>query len=200
MARRVSAKKEEEFAKNGRHPVCTCPNLIPDGLRRKYRRGLAGSTRYLAGLSSGKPKFARFGYAEKMEYWAVVWGTIIMGGAGLAIWLKMDVTRFLPRWAVDVAITVHYYEAILACLAILVWHFYHVIFDPDVYPFNWACWNGKVSRHWHEEEHPLDKPGPVAPAPPGVISSALSKAAIKINSVPPENPGSVPASNISSRK
>jgi hypothetical protein len=73
------------------------------------------------------------------------------------IWFKMEVTRLLPRWAVDVALTIHYYEAILACLAIVVWHFYHVIFDPDVYPLNWACWNGKVTRHWQEEEHPLDR-------------------------------------------
>ena len=118
---------------------------------------LKDSGRYLSGLSEQKPKIGRFGYAEKMEYWAVVWGTVIMGVTGLMIWFKMDVTRFLPRWAVDVATTVHLYEAILACLAIVVWHFYHVIFDPDVYPLNWACWNGKVSRHWQEEEHPLDK-------------------------------------------
>ena len=91
-----------------------------------------------------------------MEYWAVIWGTIIMGVTGLMIWFKMDVTQFLPRWAVDVALTIHYYEAILACLAIVVWHFYHVIFDPDVYPLNWACWNGKVSKHWQEDEHPLE--------------------------------------------
>jgi len=116
----------------------------------------AANARYLTGLSKTKPKFARFGYAEKMEYWAVIWGTIIMGTTGLMIWFKLDVTRFLPRWAVDVALTIHYYEAILACLAILVWHFYHVIFDPDVYPVNWACWNGRVSKEWYEEEHPLD--------------------------------------------
>src|SRR5947199_7085184 len=79
-----------------------------------------------------------------------------MGVSGLMIWFKMDVTRFAPRWLVDVAVTIHYYEAILACLAIVVWHFYHVILDPDVYPLNWACWNGKVSRHWQKEEHPLD--------------------------------------------
>ncbi|MCW5551893.1 MAG: NapC/NirT family cytochrome c [Verrucomicrobiae bacterium] len=114
------------------------------------------AVRYLFGLSSDKPRIGRFGYAEKMEYWAVVWGTIIMGVTGLMIWLKMDVTAWLPRWAVDVALTIHYYEAILACLAILVWHFYHVMFDPDVYPLNLACWDGKVSKHWHEEEHPLD--------------------------------------------
>jgi formate dehydrogenase gamma subunit len=117
-----------------------------------------GYVRYLTGLSREKPKIGRFGYAEKMEYWAVVWGTIIMGVTGLMIWFKMDVTRFLPRWAVDVGLTIHYYEAILACLAIVVWHFYHVIFDPDVYPLNLACWDGYVTKHWQEEEHPLDTP------------------------------------------
>ncbi|MBE0541362.1 MAG: cytochrome b/b6 domain-containing protein [Verrucomicrobia bacterium] len=114
------------------------------------------AVRFLVGLSPDKPRIGRFGYSEKMEYWAVVWGTIIMGVTGLMIWLKMDVTLWLPRWAVDVALTIHYYEAILACLAIIVWHFYHVMFDPDVYPLNLACWDGKVSKHWQEEEHPLD--------------------------------------------
>ena len=118
---------------------------------------LADNARYLAGRSQEKASIGRFGYAEKMEYWAVIWGTLIMGATGLMIWLKMEVTRFLPRWTVDVALTIHYYEAILACLAIVVWHFYHVVFDPDVYPLNWACWNGKVSKHWLTEEHPLER-------------------------------------------
>jgi formate dehydrogenase gamma subunit len=123
-------------------------------------KDLAENARYLGGLSKEKAKIGRFGYAEKMEYWAVIWGTIIMGVTGLMIWFKLDVTRFLPRWAVDVATTIHYYEAILACLAIIVWHFYHVIFDPDVFPINWACLTGKVSKHWHEDEHPLDTTAP----------------------------------------
>jgi formate dehydrogenase gamma subunit len=114
------------------------------------------AVRYLAGWSDEKPKIGRFGYAEKMEYWAVLWGTILMGATGLMIWFKLDVTRFLPRWAVDVALTIHYYEAVLACLAIVVWHFYHVIFDPDVYPLNTACWNGRVTEEWQKHEHPLD--------------------------------------------
>jgi formate dehydrogenase gamma subunit len=122
----------------------------------KDLKDVTDSARYLTGLSDAKPRIGRFGYAEKMEYWAVVWGTIIMGVTGLMIWLKIDVTKFLPRWAVDVSTTIHYYEAILACLAIIVWHFYHVIFDPDVYPLNRAFWNGKVSKHWQEEEHPLE--------------------------------------------
>jgi hypothetical protein len=48
------------------------------------------------------------------------------------------------------------YEAILACLAVLVWHLCPVIFDPDVYPLNRAVWDGRVWRQWLEEEHPLD--------------------------------------------
>jgi len=109
-------------------------------------------------LCHGKPraKFGRFGYPEKAEYWAVVWGTIIMGATGFIIWFPVEFTRWLPGWAVDVATTIHYYEAVLACLAIVVWHFYHVIYDPDVYPMNWACWDGKVSEEWYRHEHPLD--------------------------------------------
>jgi formate dehydrogenase gamma subunit len=131
-------------------------DLLPS---KKDALDVVQNARYLIGLGRQKPKIGRFGYAEKMEYWAVIWGTIIMGVTGLMIWFKIDVTRFLPRWAVDVALTIHYYEAILACLAIVVWHFYHVIFDPDVYPLNWACWNGKVSAHWQLEEHPLEVNG-----------------------------------------
>ena len=109
---------------------------------------------YLAGWTKQKPQIGRFGYAEKMEYWAVGWGTLIMGATGLTIWLKIDVTRWLPRWVVDVATTIHYYEAVLACLAIVVWHFYHVIFDPDIYPLNTACLDGRISEEFQAHEHP----------------------------------------------
>jgi formate dehydrogenase gamma subunit len=133
---------------------------------RQDIRDVWQAARYLAGARDAKPGIGRFGYAEKMEYWAVVWGTVIMGATGLMIWFKIDVTRLLPRWAVEVALTIHYYEAVLACLAILVWHFYHVIFDPDVYPLNRACVDGKVPSDWYEEEHPLDRePLTEAPAP-----------------------------------
>jgi cytochrome b subunit of formate dehydrogenase len=117
-------------------------------------------------LALGKPKaqFERFGYPEKIEYWAVVWGTVVMGVTGLAIWFKIDVTQWFPRWIIDVAVTIHYYEAILACLAIVIWHFYHVMFDPDVYPMNFAWLDGKVAKHWHEEEHPLEKADTAAEA------------------------------------
>ena len=139
------------------------------------------AVRYLFGLRKDKPKIGRFGYAEKMEYCAVGWGTIIMGFTGLMLWFKMDVTQFLPRWVVDVALTVHYYEAILACLAIVVWHFYHVMFDPDVYPLNLACWDGHVTEHWQHEEHPLDHSSRTTGGPPAVraVAKAETAAAVK---------------------
>lgn len=160
--------------------TCEGRQLIRDFLpAKKDLRDVADNARYLTGRGTAKPKIARFGYIEKIEYWAVVWGTIIMGVTGLMIWFKMDVTRLLPRWVVEVATTIHYYEAILACLAIVVWHFYHVIFDPDVYPLNWACWKGKVSKRWQEEEPPLDRtpepdasPKADAIAPPGQPTAA----------------------------
>ncbi len=112
--------------------------------------------RYYLGLSSVKPKFGRFNYAEKAEYWALVWGTALMGLTGIMIWAKVWVGDLFARWWVDVATAVHFYEAILATLAILVWHFYQVFFDPDVYPMNWAWWDGKMPVDHYSHEHELD--------------------------------------------
>lgn len=114
---------------------------------------LLAHIRYGLGRTSAHPSFGRFGYAEKAEYWAVVWGILIMGVTGLMAWFKVQVTSLLPRWTIDVALTIHFYEAVLATLAIFVWHFYHVIFDPDVYPMNWAWWDGRVSAEWYQKEH-----------------------------------------------
>ncbi len=128
-------------------------DLMP---RPKDWTDVKANVSHLTGRSPHRARFGRFGYPEKFEYWAVVWGTIIMGVTGLMIWLKVDVTQWIPRWLVDVATTIHYYEAILACLAIIIWHFYHVFFDPDVYPGNFAWFDGKVTPQWQHHEHPLE--------------------------------------------
>jgi cytochrome b subunit of formate dehydrogenase len=114
--------------------------------RKQDLTGLMASVRHLIGRGARPRPSARFGYVEKLEYWAVVWGTIIMGLTGLVIWFPVEATWLLPRWTIDVATTIHYYEAILACLAILVWHGYHVILDPEVYPLNWAFWDGRARK------------------------------------------------------
>jgi cytochrome b subunit of formate dehydrogenase len=112
--------------------------------------------RYYLGLGGEKPKFGRFSYAEKAEYWALVWGSVLMAVTGIMMWAKVTTGNLLARWWVDVATSIHYYEAILATLAILVWHFYQVFLDPDVYPMNWAWWDGKMPVHRYREEHALD--------------------------------------------
>lgn len=109
---------------------------------------------YYLGLTTTRPQFARFSYAEKAEYWALVWGTMVMGLTGIMLWAKVWVSNFVPRWWVDIALAVHYYEAILATLAIVVWHIYAVIFDPDTYPMNWAWYDGKMTTEEYRHEHP----------------------------------------------
>jgi cytochrome b subunit of formate dehydrogenase len=115
-----------------------------------------GALRYYLGFSHERPQFARFHYGEKMEYWALVWGMFVMGATGLALWFKVQMGHLGPRWMLDIATAVHFYEAVLATLAIVVWHFYEVIFDPDVYPMNWAWYDGRMSIELYAEEHGAD--------------------------------------------
>ena len=76
----------------------------------------------------------------------------------------------LEKLGFDVSRTVHFYEAVLATLAIIVWHFYFVIFNPDVYPMNLAWLTGRMSEREMREEHPLElarlRPPEPPPAPP----------------------------------
>jgi cytochrome b subunit of formate dehydrogenase len=119
-------------------------------------RGARENLLYHLGLAPQKPAFGRFNYAEKAEYWALVWGMIVMAGTGLMLWAKVLVGNHLPRWWLDIATAIHFYEAVLATLAIVVWHFYQVFVDPDVHGMNWAWWDGKMTRHHYREEHGLD--------------------------------------------
>jgi len=89
---------------------------------------------------------ARFTYMAKVEYWALVWGTVVMTLTGAALVFKDWTLAHLPGWMPDLCTNVHFYEAVLATLAVLVWHLYRVIFDPDVYPLEPAMVTG-VSGH-----------------------------------------------------
>jgi cytochrome b subunit of formate dehydrogenase len=112
--------------------------------------------KYNLGFSKEKPKFGRFSYIEKSEYWALVWGTLVMAITGVILWFDNTFLGLLTKLWWDVARTVHYYEAWLATLAIIIWHFYFVIFNPDIYPLNLAFWKGTLTEEEMEEEHPLE--------------------------------------------
>ena len=110
--------------------------------------------RYNLGLSPSGPQFGRFSYAEKLEYWAFLWGTALMMISGFLLWFNNFTLRYFPKWVADVATAVHYYEAVLATFSILLWHFYIVIFDPNVYPMEMAWLTGKVRAEHYRETRP----------------------------------------------
>ncbi len=110
--------------------------------------------RYNLGLTKQEPKFAKFNYAEKMEYWAFLWGTVVMGVSGFLLWFNNFTLRHFPKWVTDAATAVHWYEALLATFSILIWHFYLVIFDPMVYPMDTAWLNGKIPADHYRHSRP----------------------------------------------
>ena len=107
-------------------------------------RDLGGMLLYNLGMSKVRPTFAVFSYAEKIEYVAFLWGTAIMAGSGFILWFNNLALRYFPTWVSDAASALHYYEAILATLSILIWHLYTVMFDPDATPWTRLGSPGKL--------------------------------------------------------
>ncbi len=110
--------------------------------------------RYNLGFSDKEPQFAKFNYAEKMEYLAFMWGTVVMAVSGFLLWFNNFTLRHFPKWVSDAATAVHWYEALLATFSILIWHFYLVIFDPMVYPMDTAWLDGKISADHYRHSRP----------------------------------------------
>lgn len=111
------------------------------------RRDLRDPGRLVAfnlGLAGKRPLLARVSYIEKAEYWALVWGSSVMVVTGAVLVFDTVSLRLLPLWVIESSRVVHFMEAVLACLAILAWHGYWVVFDPEVYPMNWAWLTGRV--------------------------------------------------------
>jgi len=123
--------------------------LIPKA--EDAREALANFS-YNVGLRSAPPGRSTHSYVEKAEYWAVVWGAIVMIVTGLMLWADNLMLALFPKVWLDVATSVHFYEALLATLAIVVWHFYTVIFVPDVYPMDTAWLTGVSVKQ--PEPHP----------------------------------------------
>jgi formate dehydrogenase gamma subunit len=101
---------------------------------------------YNLGLRRERPTLSSHSYIEKAEYWAVVWGAVIMAASGVLLWANNWSLRNLPKVILDLATAVHFYEAVLAAAAIVIWHFYFVLADPEVYPMDSAWLTGKSVR------------------------------------------------------
>ena len=79
---------------------------------------------YNIGRVKTPPQMGRYTFEEKMEYWAFVWGAIIMGTTGFIMWNPITTSRFLPGEIIPAAKAAHGGEALLAVLAIIIWHLY----------------------------------------------------------------------------
>ncbi|HSW29958.1 MAG TPA: hypothetical protein VLH75_10795 [Longimicrobiales bacterium] len=102
-----------------------------------------------------RPRFGRWSYMEKFDYFAVFWGVGIIGGSGLMLWFPEFFARFVPGWVFNVATIVHADEALLASGFIFTIHFFHVHFRPEKFPLDAVMFTGRATKAYMEEEHPL---------------------------------------------
>ncbi len=107
---------------------------------------------YNLGFAKSFPQMGRYTFEEKMEYWAFAWGAIIMGATGFMMWNPISTTKFLPGEVIPAAKAAHGGEALLAVLAIIIWHMYGV----HVKRFNKSMFTGKMSEDVMLHEHPLE--------------------------------------------
>jgi len=138
------------LTRRGREHIKTMRPILKDV------RDFAQMIRYYLGKSAQRPAFDRFSYVEKLEYWALVWGSAVMTITGFALWFENFSLQFVPKWGLDLVTVIHYYEAWLATLAIFVWHFYWVIFNPQIYPMSLVWLTGRMSEEEMAHEHPLE--------------------------------------------
>jgi formate dehydrogenase gamma subunit len=132
---------------------------------------LIQNVRYHTFRSKKKARFGRYDYSQKAEYWALVWGTVIMAVTGLVLWFPTLAAEYFPSLVIPASQTVHYYEAWLATLAILVWHFFFVIFHPEEYPMSWTWLTGRMTRKSVKEHHAQWYEEELAPLEPAAVGA-----------------------------
>lgn len=108
---------------------------------------------FYVGLRPHGAEFGRFNYSEKVEYLALIWGTLVMVATGFVLWFKTFFTQFLPTWGYSVAELVHFYEAVLAFSTIIIWHLYAVFVHTERAPFNPTWLTGQMTRHDMAHQH-----------------------------------------------
>ena len=124
--------------------------------RWKDVQDLFGMIKYLLGIRPDQPRFDRYMFTEKFEYWAVVWGSAVMIITGFVMWFPVLSTKILPGIFMPLSKVIHSYEALLAALAIVIWHFYHAHLSPDVFPMSRIWLTGRITEKELIHKHPLE--------------------------------------------
>ena len=110
---------------------------------------LLDAVRYNLGMAVQHPRLPRYSFAEKMEYWSLVWGSLLMIATGFMLWNPIAVTQLLPGEFIPAAKMAHSAEALLAVLAVAIWHVYSV----HLRTFNKSMFTGRLTRHQMQDEH-----------------------------------------------
>jgi cytochrome b subunit of formate dehydrogenase len=126
---------------------------------------------YNIGVRKTRPQMGRFTFEEKAEYWAFVWGAVVMGLTGFLMWNPITASKLLPGEFIPAAKAAHGGEALLAVLAIIVWHMYGV----HLKHFNKAMWTGRMTEQEMLHEHPLE----LADIKAGTAQRQLDAAALR---------------------
>lgn len=141
------------------------------------------AVRYNLGFAKARPRMDRYTWEEKLEYWSLIWGTIVMIVTGFMLWNPIATARFLPGQWIPAAQVIHGGEALLAILAVLVWHFYAV----HLKSFNRSMFTGHMSEAEMEHEHPLElerlKAGTAAPDPDPALLARRQRIFLPVASV-----------------
>ncbi|MBI3014147.1 MAG: cytochrome C [Candidatus Tectomicrobia bacterium] len=129
------------------------PILIPT---LKDFRDAVQQLRYHVGLTDEHPRFERYDYKQKFEYWGLVFGGMVMITTGFILYLPNLATRYLTGELIPAAKVAHSNEGLLAFLVVIIWHMYGTHFNPDVFPMDTSIFTGKISRERMLHEHPLE--------------------------------------------
>lgn len=125
-------------------------------LTRKDFEEFLQATRFNLGMSPEYPRFGKYGYKEKFQYWGVTLGVFLISVTGLVLWFETFSMKFLPKVVLDLTLIIHGYQGLLIFVILLFWHLYIVHLHPSVFPMNPAWLTGKVDAEWLREEHPLE--------------------------------------------
>jgi cytochrome b subunit of formate dehydrogenase len=118
-------------------------------------KDIVGHMRWMVGLGP-KPKFERYAYWEKFDYWAVFWGMIVIGFSGYAMWFAPFFAHFLPGWALNAVLVIHSEEGLLAILFIFSIHFVNTHLRPDSFPMDMVIFTGVESEEEFKHKRPLE--------------------------------------------
>jgi cytochrome b subunit of formate dehydrogenase len=122
----------------------------------KDLKDAADMVMFFLGRRKERARFDRFDFRQKVEYLALIWGTIVMVLTGLCMWFPIQATAWIPGELIPAAKAAHGGEGLLAFASILMWHMYSAHLSPDVFPFDMTIFTGKISEERMRHEHPIE--------------------------------------------